>query len=359
MARSKKAGSAQALRVAKLASAINKKFGAGSALIVSEDIKPMSQMTEFIPSGIDVLDQYILARGGYPEGRWSEVAGLEGCGKSALGYLFLAHTQRAGGIAVLIDMERSFDEDRAEVYGVDLDTLMVVQPDHGEQAFQELETVLRSADGESPMGIVFDSLAAATPMATLEGDKMTDRVGALAALVSSSLRKLNGYLAPARAHVMVINQIRENIGVMFGDKTTTPGGKALKFYASIRLQFFGGKALKNKKTGEHTGKIVTVVAIKNRLTPPFRKVRIRLDYAIGFNNVWSTLEHAKTMKVIEPREGGFTGRAALGSAVYNTAIAKLGWTNCAPWIDVEALVSGADEVDDENPGDDPDDDDDD
>lgn len=355
----RKKTSDQALRVAKLASAINKKFGAGSALIVSEDIKPMSQMTEFISSGIDVLDNYILARGGYPEGRWSEVAGPEGCGKSALGYRFLAMTQKAGGDAVLIDMERSFDEDRAEVYGVDLDTLMVIQPDHGEQAFQQLEAILRMAGGEVPMGIVFDSLAAAVPMATLDGDKMTDRVGALAALVSSSIRKLNGYLGPARAHIMVINQIRENIGVMFGDKTTTPGGKALKFYASVRIQFFGGKALKDKRTNEHTGKIVTVVAIKNRLTPPFRKVRIRLDYAIGFNNVWSTLEHAKTMKLVVPREDGFKGKAATGEEAYAAALEKLGWSKCAPWIDVDALIAGADEVDDEDAGSDPDPDEDD
>ena len=305
-----------------LAAAVRKRFGAASAVIPTADEKPISQVTEYVSSGIDVLDHYVLARGGYPVGKWLEVLGMEGSGKTSLGYAFLASVQRTGGTAVLLDFEQSFDEERAAIYGVNVDELLILQAEHAEEAFEQLETLLKTASGESIVGVVVDSIASMTPKSTYESNKVSDRVGALAGVMSSAMRKLNALLGPARATVMLLNQVRVKMGVMFGDNTTTPGGNAPKFYASVRLQFFGGKAIKVGANKEHVGKVVTLVAIKNRLAPPYRKARIRIDYAYGFNNPWTTLEHAKTVKAIEPREQGFRGKGVSGVDAYRAALRR-------------------------------------
>ncbi len=303
---------------------IRSKFGAHAASTPSEE-KSRAEMGEYIPTGIDVLDHYVLARGGLPVGRYSEVYGPEGCGKTSLGYSFLAGVQRAGGVACHFDIEQSFDEERASVYGVDTESLIVLYAENLDEGFEQLKEVVDAHDpDDGPLGIVYDSIAASktkTAMDLKAGQKQPARE---AALLSEEMPKLLGKLSKARAHLMLLNQIRTKLGVMFGDNTTTPGGNAPKFYSSVRLAFYGGKAIKNAKE-EHLGKVVTIVGAKNRLAPPFRKVRVRLDYAYGFNNVYSTLEHAKRMGVITPREKGFKGKGKESLEAYVEACERLNW----------------------------------
>ncbi len=175
------------------------------------------------------------------------------------------------------------------------------------------------------MLIVWDSIAS---MVTESGGGRSAgdrRVGDVPLLMSEELKKIVPLLAKSRAVLIGVNQVRAKIGVMFGDNTTTPGGNAPKFYSSQRLQILGGKAVKNAK-GEHTAKIVTMMAVKNRFGSPFRKARVRLDFDSGFNNIWSTVWHAKIQKLIKARKGGFAGPSREGLAVYKEATRKLGWT---------------------------------
>lgn len=250
---------------------------------------------------------------------------VHNCGKTSLGYACEAGVQRAGGVAVHVDIEQSFDEERAQVFGVDTESLIVVEAENAEQSIEQLKETLDAHDpDEGPLVIVYDSIAATktkNAMGAVAGEKQPARE---AALFSEELPKLLTRLKRKRAHIMFLNQIRTKFGVMFGDNTTTPGGNAPKFYASVRLAFYGGKALKNAKD-EHVGKVVTIMAAKNRLAAPFRKARVRLDFASGWNNVYSTLKHAKRMGVIEPREKGFRGKGKESLEAYIEACKRLEW----------------------------------
>ncbi len=310
-----------------------------------------AQMTEFISTGVDTLDHYVIGRGGLPVGRSSEVFGENACGKTSLMYSAGAACQRMGGTFVIVDQENSYDEERAETFGVDLDTLIILQPKTLEDALEMHKDVLHGHNPKKgPMLIGWDSLASSKTKNMVSGHAGDQHVGEIARLMSEEMAKINNMLGEARAHWMIINQLRTKFGVMFGDNTTTPGGNAPKYHASVRIQFFGGKKLVNS-FDEHVGKVVTILAVKNRLAPPFRKARVRFDYATGYNNVWTTLEHAKRFKKIDPRKDGFKGAAAEGLPVYLDALEKLGWESTVPipeeLIEDDVTEEGDDAVEDD------------
>lgn len=329
--------------------ALHKKFGKESATTLADEMKAAGQIKEFIPTGVDVIDNHLLARGGLPVGRWSEWFGPEGCGKTALAYTALGMCQRRGGVAVLIDAEHSFDEVRAQTFGVNIEDLIIVEPESLELCFDEVRTTLDTHDASCPMLIAWDSIAAMVPDSEVDQDAHGKKQPArVAAVMSSEMKKINRLLAKKRAHVMMINQVRTNIGVMFGSNVSTPGGNAVKFYASIRGQFFGGKSVKDKKKA-HIAKVVTVMMIKTRLSPPFRKARVRFDYDTGYNNLWTTIEHAKELELIDPREDGYKGKGREGIDAYFDALSELGWSPAVPITELRAKDSdtgAGEEIDD-------------
>lgn len=270
---------------------------------------------------------------------------VHNCGKTAMLYTALGANQRDGGVSVLIDAEHSFDSTRAEVFGVDVEDLIIIEPEYLDTCCDEIMTVLQAHDGQVPLLIGWDSLAS---LVSEKGFKMSAKkrgVADTAGMLSHEFKKINVLLPKKRAHIMLINQIRVNVGVMFGNNVTTPGGNAPKFYASLRCQFFGGKALKDKK-GKHLGKVVTVLAIKTRMSEPFRKVRVRFDYATGYNNIWSTIEHAKTEELIDPREGGYKGKGREGINAYIDAMTELGWQPSSPIVAVDGDTGEGEAIDD-------------
>jgi recombination protein RecA len=328
----------------RLAAALGKKFGS-RVLTVSDDQKALAQIHEFIPSGVDVLDNYVIGRGGYPVGRMSEVFGEEGCGKTALAMHSLASVQRVGGIAVLADAEQSFDAERAEAFGIDLDELVLLQPANLEELFEMAKETLRMHNPRNgPMMLAWDSIASTRTKHGLISEAGVKRVGDVPLLMSEELPKILQLLPAHRAHMMMINQVRAKIGVVFGSNVTTPGGNAPKFYSSLRLQFFGGKAV--KVNDRHVAKIVTVMAVKNRLRAPFAKARVRFDYATGYNNMYSTVEHAKSAGLIKPREDGFKGKGKAGAAAYAEAMDRLGWNRRLDECEPHGIQAAGFEVDD-------------
>jgi recombination protein RecA len=331
---------------------IQRRFGVERATSIAEDRDAAAQIREFIPTGIDVLDNYVLGGGGLPVGRMSEVYGSEGSGKTSLGYSSLAGVQRMGGVGVVADTEYSFDEDRARTFGVDVAKLVILQPEHMEEAFEMFLAVLDAHDAAvGPILVVWDSLASTKTKDGLRADVGDKTPGEVARCMSANLPRLLGPLHEKRGHFMMLNQIRHKFGVLWGDSTTTPGGNAPKFHASLRLQFFGGKAIKNAD-GEHIAKIVTIMSAKNRLVSPFRKARVRFDYETGWDNFWSTIEHAKRLKLIDPREDGFKGPGKKGPKAYAQALAALEWEPSVPF-DPNAEVK-AEDVEEEESEDDTD-----
>ncbi len=298
---------------------LKKKYGA-RICVLQDEVQALAQVKEYIPSGMDVIDNFLLARGGAPVGRITEIIGEEASGKTALLYRWLGCVQRMGGVAALGDVELSFDDERARVHGVDISQLVMEQPANLEEALEMIkDTVGYHNPKHGPLLVGLDSIAG---LNTKKGIGMAvgeAEVGAVARILSDELRDMGKLLTAHRAHLICINQIRHKIGKTFGSNLTTPGGRALGFYASSRLQFFGGKGIKVK--GQHVGKVVTLVAIKSRMASPFRKVRLRFDYATGYNNAWSTLEHAKTLGLIKPR----TRKGERVQPTYLEALEALDW----------------------------------
>jgi recombination protein RecA len=273
------------------------------------------------PTGLEVLDHYILRCGGLPRGRLIELFSEEGVGKTSLGYTFLAAAQQNGGLAAIVDTENSFDPVRAAVFGVRVSDLLIAQPDHLDEVIPQVEAMVEVLTNvaKGPAVIVWDSVAATPTREEYEGGFETkDKMGQRAKLLSRAMRIIGQRVARKDVSVVCINQVREKLGVVFGDKYTTPGGHAIKFHASVRLQLFRGKAVKNT-TGEHIGTTVTIMAVKNRFAAPFRKAQVRLDYDQGWNNLWSTISHAKDKAVIP-------SGAKYVKKTYEEAISKLGWT---------------------------------
>ena len=238
---------------------IEKSFGKGSIMKMGDE---SVEQVEVIPTGSIGLN-VALGVGGYPRGRIIEIYGPESSGKTTLAIHAIAEAQKAGGIAAFIDAEHAFDRFYAAKLGVDVDNLLISQPDNGEQALEIAEQLIRSSAIDI---IVVDSVAALTPKAEIEGDMGDNKVGLQARLMSQALRKLTSAVSKTRTTCIFINQLREKIGVMFGNPETTTGGNALKFYASVRLDIRGGQAIKNGE--EVIGKQTKVKVVKNKVAPP-------------------------------------------------------------------------------------------
>lgn len=272
-------------------------FGAESAVMLSEGYR--GEIGDTTPSGLDVVDNWVIGPGGFPCGRVSELYSEEGFGKSSFALMALGAAQRAGGTTILVETEHGFTQERALTFGCDPEDLVIVQPDYLEQALLQMESVLDAIDpGLGPSYMVWDSMAATPTEAEVKtGDKPS--FDTRAKTMSQGMRILTGKVNKNKCGFMVVNQIREKIGVSFGDPSTTPGGKALKFHASWRARLQGAKMVKDGPL--NVGKDMDVVVKKSRFTEPGRKCRIRMMFDTGFDNEWSNLALAKDWGLVKPR----------------------------------------------------------
>lgn len=278
--------------------AVRRKLGPESARLLEDD-GAKSEVTEVVPFHIGPLDHYVIGCGGLPVGRLTELFSEEGAGKTSLLWHALAQCQAEGGVAALIETENGVSRERAATFGVDLSKLILIEPESMEDALAAMELVLSRmpTDGKAPNMLGWDSVAATPTKGEVEEGLTGDlAVGRRALLLSNACRVMKDMLPKARCAGVFVNQVREKIGVLFGDKTTTPGGRAIKFTASLRIQLLGGAAVKD--ASGHVGKDLTVIAVKNRFAPPWRKVRVRLDYHRGWDTDWTTLTHAKTLGLV-------------------------------------------------------------
>lgn len=319
----------QALKAAM--SKIEKDFGKGSIMKLGDQ---QVEKVDVIPTGSLGLD-IALGVGGYPKGRIIEIYGPESSGKTTLAIHAIAEAQKQGGLAAFIDAEHAFDRFYAASLGVDVDNLIISQPDNGEQALQIADQLISSAAIDI---IIIDSVAALTPKAEIEGDMGDNKVGLQARLMSQALRKLTSTISKTNTTCIFINQLREKIGVMFGNPETTTGGNALKFYSSVRLDIRRVTSIKNGD--EVLGNQVRVKVVKNKVAPPFKKTEFEILFGKGISKVGEILDLAVEHNIITKSGSWFSyGESRLAQG--RDAVKKLLEDNPELCEELEARVKEA------------------
>ena len=309
---------------------IDRQFGKGSVMRLGSDERAP---VEVIPTGSIALD-VALGIGGLPRGRIVEIYGPESSGKTTLTLHAIANAQRAGGIAAFIDAEHALDPEYARKLGVDIDALLVSQPDTGEQALEIADMLVRSGSIDL---IVIDSVAALVPRAEIEGEMGDAHVGLQARLMSQALRKLTGGLSQTNTTMIFINQLREKIGVFFGSPETTAGGKALKFYASVRLDIRRIETLKDGT--DAVGNRTRVKVVKNKMAPPFKQAEFDILYGTGISREGSLIDYGVDHGIVKKSGAWYTyGSEQLGQGKENSRNFLLENTDIANEIEQKLLV---------------------